>query len=51
MHLFKLPLINGSLVDDCVRIVCVVIGDDENEAPPIYKSNIWVYECLQSVLR
>lgn len=40
VHLYKLPLINGSFVDGCVRIVCVVIGDDENEATPIYKSNI-----------
>ena len=40
VYLFKLPVINGSFVGGCVRIVCVVIGDDENEAPPIYKSII-----------
>ena len=38
MYLLKLPVFNGSVVVDSVRIVCVVIDGEENEAPPFDKS-------------
>lgn len=38
MLMLKLPAFNGAVVVDSVRIVCVVIGGEENEEPPFDKS-------------
>ena len=35
IHWFKLPAFNGFVVVFSVGIVSIVIGDEENEAPPI----------------
>lgn len=35
IHWFKIPAFNGFVVVFSVGIVSIVIGDEENEAPPI----------------
>lgn len=35
IHLLKLPALNGFVVVFSVGIVSIVIGDGENEAPPV----------------